>query len=210
MNNKTLVKIAASDSSFSFRTISRSFHSPHRFYILKRELIELEERKHILTTDINSFAKLSLYNSVSGEPTMEITFFWLKESNGKILSGQTEVVHLPYHVFLDYALANDEMESKEWNMLSLSPQNNPKIEFKSKHNLQALINNHTLRHKLGRFLNKNFRWSHYQRIILTDDYLPYSFFFTGYTPHGRGLCGGVILHQKNPADIKTAYYSMHT
>ena len=210
MNNNTLVKIAASKGFFSFRTISRSFHSPHRFYILKREQIELEEKKHLLTKDIHSFAKLSLHGTTDADLTLEITFYWLNESNERILSGQTEIVRLPYKVFRDYALANDSMESKEWSMLSLSPLNNPKIEFKSKNNLQAIINNHTLRKKLGRFLHKNFRWLHYQRIVLTDDYLPYSFFFTGYTPYGRGVCGGVILHQKNPGDIKTAYYSIHT
>lgn len=210
MNNKTLVKIAASEGSFSFRTVSRSFHSPHRFYILKRELLELEERKHILSTDINSFAKLSLHHADNENPIMEISFFWLKESGGNILSGHTETIRLPYNTFQEYALANESMESKEWNMLSLSPHNNPQIEFKSRNNLRSIVNNHSLRHKLGQFLNKNFRWLHYQRIVLSDDYLPYSFLFTGYTSNGSGTCGAVILHQKNPDDIKTAYYSIHT
>lgn len=210
MNNNTLVKIAASEDFFSFKTISRNFHSPHRFYIRKRELIELEERKYILSTDINSFAKLSLHQSDNESLIMEITFFWLNQSGTNALSGHTETIRLPYNNFRDHVSTDEPMENKDWNMLSLPPQNNPQIEFKSRNNLKAIVNNRSLRHKLGQFLNKNFRWFHYQRIILTDDYLPYSFLFTGHTPYGQGTCGAVILHQKNPDDIKTAYYGIHT
>ena len=45
-------------------------------------------------------------------------------------------------------------------------------------------------------------------IVLTDDYLPYSFFFEGYMVQGTKTCGGVILHGEE--DIQTAKYGIHT
>ena len=38
--------------------------------------------------------------------------------------------------------------------------------------------------------------------------LPYSFFFEEYTPYGRGICGGIILH--GAEDLAKAQYSVHT
>ena len=47
-----------------------------------------------------------------------------------------------------------------------------------------------------------------QAIVLTDDYLPYSFFFEGYMVQGAKTCGGVILHGEE--NIQTAKYGIHT
>ena len=48
----------------------------------------------------------------------------------------------------------------------------------------------------------------YKRQVLTDDYLPYSFFFEGYMVQGAKTCGGVILHGEE--NIQTAKYGIHT
>ena len=60
----------------------------------------------------------------------------------------------------------------------------------------------------GKFLDQHFNWYNYERIVLTDDYLPYSFFFEGYMVQGAKTCGGVILHGEE--NIQTAKYGIHT
>lgn len=70
------------------------------------------------------------------------------------------------------------------------------------------MENPILRHKLGKFLDQHFNWYNYERIVLTDDYLPYSFFFEGYMVQGTKTCGGVILHGEE--NIRTAKYGIHT
>lgn len=82
------------------------------------------------------------------------------------------------------------------------------LEFHSRKNLKAVVENPILRHKLGKFLDQHFNWYNYERIVLTDDYLPYSFFFEGYMVQGTKTCGGVILHGEE--DIQTAKYGIHT
>lgn len=75
-------------------------------------------------------------------------------------------------------------------------------------NHKAVVENPILRHKLGKFLDQHFHWYNYERIVLTDDYLPYSFFFEGYMVQGTKTCGGVILHGEE--NIQTAKYGIHT
>ena len=93
-------------------------------------------------------------------------------------------------------------------LLSIPEQNRPKLEFHSRKNLKAVVENPILRHKLGKFLDQHFNWYNYERIVLTDDYLPYSFFFEGYMVQGAKTCGGVILHGEE--NIQTAKYGIHT
>lgn len=48
----------------------------------------------------------------------------------------------------------------------------------------------------------------HEKIVIYDDGQPYSFFFEEYTPYGRGICGGIILH--GAEDLAKAQYSVHT
>lgn len=100
------------------------------------------------------------------------------------------------------------VEARRWRLLSILEQNRPKLEFQSRKNLKAVVENPILRHKLGKFLDQHFNWYNYERIVLTDDYLPYSFFFEGYMVQGTKTCGGVILHGEE--NIRTAKYGIHT
>ena len=57
-------------------------------------------------------------------------------------------------------------------------------------------------------LGRHFQWRGTEKIVIYDDGLPYSFFFEEYTPYGRGICGGIILH--GAEDLAKAQYSVHT
>ncbi len=65
-----------------------------------------------------------------------------------------------------------------------------------------------MRKKLGKFLSCHFAWKDSRKITVTDDFVPYSFFFREERANGTGTCGGIILH--NQQNLKKAYYGMHT
>ncbi len=70
------------------------------------------------------------------------------------------------------------------------------------------MENRVIRRKLEKFLGRHFNWRDSDRIIVTDDFAPYSFFFTEMRGKIRGICGEIILHGQE--DLKKAYYGMHT
>ena len=183
MNNRTMATVYVDQDSISLKTRSRKDCSPQRFIILKKELQRLEENKYLLIKDIHSYAELRLCNAIG--------------------------VRLPYEPFRAYAAGEEEVANgTRWRLLSISEQSRPKLEFHSRKNLKAVVENSILRHKLGKFLDQHFNWYNYERIVLTDDYLPYNFFFEGYTVQGAKTCGGVILH--GGENIQTAKYGIHT
>lgn len=62
--------------------------------------------------------------------------------------------------------------------------------------------------KLGKLLAQKFQWSGTEKIVLYDDFEPYSFFFREYTTRGPGICGGIILNRSGK--LRDSYYSVHT
>ena len=176
---------------------------------MKKELQRLEEKKHLITKDIHSYAELRICDAVGGAKVLELSFTWLKDAGRNSVSGYTEQVRLPYEPFRVYAAGEEEVtDGTRWRLLSIPEQSRPKLEFHSRKNLKAVVENPILRHKLGKFLDQHFNWYNYERIVLTDDYLPYSFFFEGYMVPGAKTCGGVILH--GGENIQTAKYGIHT
>lgn len=91
-NRNILVKVYAEEYGIDFRTVSRNRKSPHRFYILRDKLAELERKPEIIVHDICSFAVLHLY-SYTG--MLEIEFDWLSGNSYNIMGWQ-ETVILPY------------------------------------------------------------------------------------------------------------------
>ena len=82
MNNRTMVKILLEKEIVSFRTCSRSFRSPHRFIVLRKELERLEENRTVLTKDIHSFAEMRLKVMKDGQEALSICFAWLRDAGG--------------------------------------------------------------------------------------------------------------------------------
>ena len=205
-DRNTLVKAYAEEYGIDIRTVSRSRKSPHRFYILRDALADLEHKKRIIVRDIRLFAVLFLN---SYDSTLEIEFNWLN-GNGYNLMGWEETVTLPYEEFAAF-VHNSTVESgpKEWKTLSIDNSvRQPKLIFNSLENLHKALQNGTVRHKLVRFLRDGFQWPDAERIELFDDFLPYSFTFREIKNGKETLFGGLILH--NQDDIGKAYYGIHT
>ena len=206
MKERTLVHMVFRGDCVSLRTISRTRKSPHRFYISRHKLEELEHKSEIVTYDIHSFAILHR-NTYAG--TIEIEFTWL-ENDGNTVSGYQDTIILPYDKMME-CLHESTLESKPviWKALSVDDSvGQARFVFKSRKNLHAALENGVIRHKLIRFLRDQFRWGHSEKIETYDDFVPYSFYFQEIKNGNAGISGGIILHGQD--DMKKAYYSMHT
>ena len=204
-NRNILVKVYAEEYGIDFRTVSRDRKSPHRFYILRDKLAELERNPEIIVHDIYSFAVLRM-NIHTG--MLEIEFDWLSGNSHNIMGWQ-ETVILPYEELAAFVHNSTLGGPSEWKVLSINnPRKQPKLIFNSRKNLHAAIQNGIIRRKLARFLRDEFRWPNADQIELYDDFLPYSFTFHEIKNGKMTMIGGLILHQQD--DIKKAYYGIHT
>lgn len=208
MDQRIMVRISAREESFSLRTFSRRHPLSRSFIILRKKLGELEEKKYVIVSDISSFAELRLCSEGQDIPVLEIRFSWLRDCGCGKLAGEQETVRLFYNRFKAVVEESERQEGKEMKMLTILERFRPKIEFKDCGNLKDVVENRAIRRKLGKFLDRHFNWRDSDRIIVTDDFAPYSFFFTEMRGKIRGICGGIILHGQE--DLKKAYYGMHT
>ena len=94
MNNRTMAIIYVDQDSISVKTRSRKDCSPQRFIILKKELQRLEEKKHLITKDIHSYAELRICDAVGCAKVLELSFTWLKDAGRDSVSGYTERIRL--------------------------------------------------------------------------------------------------------------------
>lgn len=208
MDQRTMVKILAREETFSLRTFSRKHPLSRSFIILRKKLRELEEKKMVIVSDIYSFAVLWLCEGEQGIPVLEIGFSWLNGSEDGHLSGEQETVRVNYNVFLANLAESERLDGKEISILSLPKGRKPKIEFHSRRNLKEAAREKSIRKKLGKFLGRHFDWKDAERILITDDCLPYSFLFTEMRGEKQGVCGGITFHR--PENPQKAYYGMHT
>ena len=206
MNDRTLVKAYANEYGIDFRTVSRAWKSPHRFYVLRDELARPEQEPRIVTHDIYSFAVLRR-DSRRGLLTMEIT--WLSGSESA-LTGRVEKVAVPYDRLMDFVEASAQEGGPEtWRALSVDTSGRkPRFVFNRGKTLRAVLNNAPVRRRLFRCLETHFNWPNSDRICFYGDFPRYSFFFEETTNGRSGICGGVILHGQE--NMEKAYYSVHT
>ena len=206
-NKNTLVQACAEDNYIGFRTIGWYRKSPHRFYILREALAELEHNLEMIARDVCSFAVL---HREIHKGTLEVQFYWM-DNDGQNLSGYQETVTIPYDDFTAF-VHNSVLPGgpSHWRVLSIdNTRKQPRIVFNSRRNLCAAIQNGIIRKKLVRFLRDGFRWPDADQIELQDDFLPYSFGFRKIKNGEIALSGGLILHQQQN-DIEKAFYSIHT
>lgn len=204
-SRNTLVKVYAEKYGIDIRTVSRSNKSPHRFYILRNDLEELNHKPKIIVRDIRSFAVLRM-NTYAG--TLEIEFTWLN-GDGHNISGYQESVAVPYEQFVSFVHNSTMGGPAEWKTLSVDKSGRqPQIIFNSRENLHKALQNGTVRHKLICFLRDGFRWPYADRIELHDDFMPYSFLFREIKYGKAAMTGGLILHRQD--DIQKSYYGIHT
>lgn len=204
-DRSTLVKAYAEEYGIDIRTVSRSRKSPHRFYVLRDALADLEHKPKIIVRDIRSFAVLCR-NVCDG--TLEIEFNWLN-GNGHELMGWEETVVIPYEEFAAFVHNSTMGGPSEWKILSVDKSvRQPQIIFNSRKNLHKVLQNGIVRHKLVRFLRDGFCWPDAGRVELCDDFIPYSFTFRQIKNGKTALSGGLILHLQD--NIQKSYYSIHT
>lgn len=206
MKDRTLVYMIFRTDCIALRTVSRLRKSPHRFYIPRSRLEELEHTPYMIAHDLNSFAVLRR-DIYAGNIEIELT--WLS-GDGHAVSGYQETVILPYGqlaAYLDKSTSEDS--PVVWKTLSIdNSHKQPQLVFKSSKNLHASLADNIVRHKLVRSLRDEFRWPQSERIEFYDDFLPYSFTFKEYQGGKSVMTGGLILH--NQDDRKKARYSIHT
>lgn len=204
MKQRTLVHMIFGVDNISLRTVNRTRKSPHRFYIQKHSLEELEHRSWIIVHDISSFAVLHR-GLLAG--TIEIEFNWL-EKIGDDLSGYQDTLILPYEKIKECMRESQQGGPVTWKTFSMVPREQPTLVFKSRKNLHAVLENALVRRKLVRFLRDQFRWPYSERVEFYDDFMPYSFIFKEIRGGEPVMTGGLILHGQE--DLEHAYYSMHT
>lgn len=204
MQKKTMISISERENVVSLRTYSRDHQCSNNFFLLKKEIQQLMSERTIIVKDICSFAELRCREDVNCNKNINIQFWWLHSLADGRYEGYEEVICLPQEVLFQ-ALHKTGYKRK---LLSISQTVSAKIEFRSRKNLKDIISRPRIRHKFTKFLEQKLNWENYERFVLYDDFLPYSFLFDGYTPYGPGISGGIILHGQN--NLNTAYYSIHT
>ncbi len=206
MKDRTLVYMIFRTDCIALRTVSHLRKSPHRFYIPRSRLEELEHTPYMIAHDLNSFVVLRR-DTYTG--TVEIELTWLS-GDGYAVSGYLETIILPYDQMVAYL---DESASEDapvvWKTLSIdNSHRQPQLMFKSSKNLCAALTDSTIRRKLVRSLRDEFRWPQSERIEFYDDFLPYSFIFKEIRGGKAVMTGGLILHGQD--DMQKAHYSIHT
>ena len=205
---RTMLKLSASGECVSMRTVSRGFRSPHRFVLLEKELEELEENRYALSADIRSFAVLRLQRAVVGGDVLVVRLVWLSDAAEGKLSGTEETLRFPWDDFQEGIAESRSLDGEAVRLLAMKDGGRPKVEFRSRGHLKDVAGMPGLRKKLGKFLASHLAWEGSVRIMVYDDFVPYSFFFQEEKPGGTGLCGGILLQGQE--DMKKAYYEIHT
>lgn len=206
MDQRTLVKLTASEYSIGFRTVSFKRKSPRQFLMTRDELKKLDNEGHVITQDINCFA---VFRRNTRAGTVSIEFAWLCSEMFEQLTGYLETVTLPYDALMNFVrTSKHEGGPSHWMALSVIETRRPRLVFYDTEGLHKCIENRQVRKKLVRFLRDNFKWPNTEEIGFYRDFVPYSFLFREKCNGKPGITGGVILHMQE--DMRKAYYAMHT
>ena len=211
MTNRILFRAYANENTISVQTYTPRMRSPQRFYITFTELDRLRDEGSLITSDIHSFVKLRL-DERRDRITFEFT--WLSGRSFDRVEGVEQTVNLRWSQFRDFLDAVRQPECPEddkiFRAISLDVRRGrPRLVFDgNRANLRAAIENPLIRHKLSKALMANFNWPDTDEIHLTNDFVPYSFFFREYRNGQACMCGGLILHGQD--DMRKAYYVIHT
>ena len=205
---RMILKLSVRDGYVILQTYSHRNGRSSQFYMRVETLNALEQLRTIIAMDDPHFVKMHTYVDRAGVERLCIQFTWLSVSGHDSVHGRREFLEVDYARF-KAATEKSRAQQGTWQkLLSLPEEGKPPIRMHSKGNLKKVLQNRTLKKKLGRFLAANFRWESAKCIHISDDYLPYSFFFWEEFENGRGICGGIILHGLE--DLRRAHYEIHT
>jgi len=168
-------------------------------------LEKLEHEPEVIVHDIRSFAVLRRDTHTG---IIEIEATWLSGDEDH-LSGFQDTILLPYQKIKECLRESQLGDPVVLKTLSMDiHREQPRLVFKSRKNLHAVLNNAAIRRKLVRFLRDQFRWPYSDLIEFYDDFVPYSFLFKEIREGKPVMTGGLILHGQD--DIENAHYSIHT
>ena len=208
MMERTILKLSVRDEFIVFQTYSRRNVRSSQFYMAADVLETMETKGVAVAMDDPHFVKLHTYVDRAGVERLCMQFTWLSVSGHDGVHGRREFLDVD-HAKFKAAMEKSRARQEAWQtLLSLPEEGKPPIRMNSKGNLKKVLENRTLKKKLGRFLASNFKWKSAKCIHVSDDYLPYSFFFWEERDDGRGICGGIILHERE--DLRRAHYEIHT
>ena len=205
---RTMLKLSVRDEFIVFQTYSRRNGRSSQFYMREDTLDTLKQTGVAVSMDDPHFIKLRTYFDRAGVERLCIQFTWLSISGNDDVHGRREFLDVDYVKFKAATEKSHAGQGTWQKLLTLPEQGKPPIQMNSKGNLKKVLQNRTLKKKLGRFLASHFRWESAKCIHISDDYLPYSFFFWEEFDDGRGICGGIILHGQE--DLRKAHYEIHT
>lgn len=207
MTNRIMLHAHANENTVQLRTVSARMKST-RFYITYDELDRLQREGHIISNDIHSFVQIRLDEQ---RDRIRFEFTWLTGHSFDRVEGFEQTVRIrwaPFREFLENCRQPDG--PRDFKALSLDvSRHRPRLVFDgNRANLRAAIGNPLIRRRLGKALMSNFNWPGADEIHLTNDFVPYSFFFREFQGGRACMCGGLILHGQE--DMGKAYYGIHT
>lgn len=208
MTDRILLHVHADENTVQFRTVGARMKSTQRFYITYGELDRLQRDGDVIASDIRSFARLRLDGR---RDRLTIEFTWLTGHCSGRVEGFEQTVRIRWSQFQSFLESCRQSDGpKDFRTLSLDVSGDrPKLIFDgNRANLKAAVGDPKVRRKLGKALMSNFNWPDADEIRLTNDFVPYSFFFREFRDGNACLCGGLILHGQE--DMSKAYYGLHT
>ena len=209
MTDRIMFKAHAYENTVALRTYTpRTGRSPQQFYVTYSELDKLKSEHSIIASDIRSFASIRLDER---QDRITFEFTWLVGRSFGRVEGNEQTVHLrwsSFRAFLEDCQNPDGPKDFKAISLDISRQR-PRLVFDGNRcNLRTAIGDPLIRRKLSKALMTNFNWPGADEVHLTNDFVPYSFFFREYSNGQACLCGGLILHGQE--DMSKAYYGIHT
>ena len=205
MTNRILLHAHADGNTVQLRTVSARVKSPRRFFITYGELDRLQHDGHIITNDIHCFLQARL------DERRDLAFTWLTGRSFDRVDGFEQTVRIRWSRFQEFLKNCRQPDGpKDFKALSLDvSRHRPRLIFDgNRANLHAAIADPVIRRKLGKALMANFNYPDADEIHLTNDFVPYSFFFREFQGGRACMCGGLILHGQE--DMGKAYYGIHT
>ena len=189
---RTMMKLSVSGECVALRTVSRGFRSPHRFVLLEKELEELGEKRYALSTDIRSFAKMSLERTdEEGNDVLIIKFAWLGDAGEGKLSGTEETLRFPWDAFREKVAESRSLGGAAVKLLAMKGARLPKVEFHSREHLKEVVERPVLRKKLGSCLPIIWSGEGASESWYTMTLCPTAFSSGRSVPAGQGCAGGL-------------------
>lgn len=207
MDDRIKVTAELSCNCLVFHTYSREQKQSRNFYVRKDCFQELEERDSFMCRD--GISIMAVVRNAERD-TLTITFVWLDRKGDGSLTGREESVTVSESSLLRFIRQSEEEDGpRVWNALSAPESRGPRMVFRSRKNLKAVVRNKVICHKFAKELTSHFHWRGSDEIVIYDDSLPYSFFFEERINGRTGICGGIIFHNEDN-DLAKASYGVHT